>query len=123
MSIISGAGGSDCCAEKGLKKENKRCGSNTACARSCCFHVPYKGGRPQYTIDLITGRIDMVFASILEKLHAELVRILALADVKTQYGTGGLVARSNSPAEFSAFIRHEYDKWAKVLNAAGIRIE
>ena len=28
------------------------------------IHVPYKGGSPQYTIDLITGRIELAFASM-----------------------------------------------------------
>jgi tripartite-type tricarboxylate transporter receptor subunit TctC len=145
------------------------------------LHVPYKGGSPAYTIDLITGRIELAFASIapvmahiktgklrllavtgdqrgvefpeaptvseggvpgfdvrswygvlaaantpkaiIDKLHADLVRILASADVKTQYAAGGLVPTSNSPAEFGAFIRNEHDKWAKVIKAAGIRID
>ena len=28
------------------------------------IHVPYKGGSPQYTIDLITGRLELAFASM-----------------------------------------------------------
>jgi len=145
------------------------------------IHVPYKGGSPAYTVDLISGRIDLTFASILPsiphirsgklrllavtgaqrgtefpqaptvaesgiagfdvrswyglvaaagtpqptiaRLHAELVRALALADLKAQYATGGLVATSSSPAEFGAFIRNEHDKWAKVIKSAGIRVE
>ena len=36
---------------------------------------------------------------------------------------GGLVANSNSPAEFAAFIRREYDKWAQVVKTTGIRVD
>lgn len=145
------------------------------------IHVPYRGGSPQYTIDLITGRIDLLFASIrpvlphiksgrlrllaisadvrdptvpdaptiseagvpgfdvrswygliapagtpravIEKLHAEVARILALPEIKAQYATGGLTATSNTPAEFSAYIKREFDKWAKVIKAVGIRVD
>jgi len=145
------------------------------------IHVPYKGGSPAYTIDLIGGRIDMAFGSVLPsvphiktgklrlvavtgtqrgtefpeaptiaesglpgfdvrswygvlasagtpqatiaKLHTELARALSLPDVKAQYAAGGLVATSNTPAEFSAFVRAEHDKWAKVIKSAGIRLD
>ena len=144
------------------------------------IHVPYKGS-PQYTLDLITGRIDMAFASIaptlphvkggrlralgvsssnrdpqfpdipsiaesgvpgyemrswygvlatagtpqpvIDKLNGELVRMLALPDVRRIYLAGGLQAMSSSPAQFVAYIGRERDKWGKVVKAAGIRAE
>ena len=144
-------------------------------------HVPYKGS-PQYTVDLLAGRIDLVIAAagallphiksgrirllgvsagkrdpampdiptiseagapgfevvgwfgllttagtpapVVKKLHAEVVRILTLSDVKNVYLNSGLeVTTSSSPAEFDALIRSERDKWAKVIKAANIRIE
>ncbi len=144
-------------------------------------HVAYRGGSPAYTVDLITGRIDLIFASILpvvphiksgrlrliavssdtrdptmpdvptiseagvpnfdvrswygllasagtpqaviDKVHAEVVRILALPEIGTQYAIGGLVPTSNTPAEFSAYIKREYEKWAKVVKTVGIRLD
>ncbi len=63
-------------------------------------------------------------APVLRKLHAEAVRILALPEVKTAYANGSMdVAISASPAEFDAYIHNEREKWAKVIKAAGIRIE
>ena len=63
-------------------------------------------------------------ALIVNKLHAEVVRILALPDVKAIYVNGGMEATvSNSPAEFTAHIQKERDKWARVIKAANIRIE
>ncbi len=144
-------------------------------------HVPYKGS-PQYVVDLLAGRIDLVIAAagallpqiksgrlrllaisagvrdptmpdvptiseagvpgfevlgwfgllttagtpapVIRKLYAEVVRILALPDVKSFYLNAGLEAAvSKSPAEFDAFIRSERDKWAKVIKAANIRID
>jgi tripartite-type tricarboxylate transporter receptor subunit TctC len=144
------------------------------------IHVPYKGS-PQYTMDLITGRIELAFASlapviphvksgrlkalgtsanrrdpqfpdvptiaesgvpgydmrswygvlatagtppaVIEKLNGELVRILALPEVRAQYLVGGLHATSSSVAEFSAYIKSEHEKWARVATSAGIRAE
>jgi tripartite-type tricarboxylate transporter receptor subunit TctC len=152
----------------------------TAMTGTQLVHVPYKGS-PQYTLDLITGRIDLAFASIapvvphvksgrlkalgvstdkrdaqfpeiatiaesgvpgydmrswygvlatastpqpvLEKLQAELVRILALPDVRSIYLAGGLHAASSSPAEFAAYIKSEHEKWARVVKATGMRAE
>ena len=145
------------------------------------IHVPYKGGSPQYTIDLITGRIELAFASmapviphiksgrlkvlgtsanqrdpqfpevptiaesgvpgydmrswygvlatagtpqpVIDKLNTELVRILALPEVRTQYLAGGLHATSSSAAEFTSYIQSEHEKWARVAKSAGIRAE
>ena len=61
--------------------------------------------------------------AVIDRLNAELVRVLALPEVKAQYLTGGLVAVSSTPAEFSAYIRREYDKWGKVIRDAGIRAD
>jgi tripartite-type tricarboxylate transporter receptor subunit TctC len=32
----------------------------------------------------------------------------------------GLVVRTSTPQEFAAYIRSEFDKWAKVIKDAGI---
>lgn len=144
------------------------------------IHVPYKGS-PQYTIDIVAGRIDMVFSAIglgiphvkagrlrllgisagmrdpsmpdvptisesgvsgfdvrswygvlasagtpqatIDKLHTEIVRILALPEIRIQYAISGLTPVSSSPSEFRAYIRSEFEKWAKVVKAVGIRVD
>jgi tripartite-type tricarboxylate transporter receptor subunit TctC len=144
-------------------------------------HVAYRAGSAAYTVDLITGRIDLLFSSVLpviahvkagrlrllavsgdkreaewpavptvseagvpgfdvrswygllapagtpqatiDRIHAETTRILSLAAVQSQYAAAGLTATSTSPAEFSTFIRGEHDKWARVVKAAGIRLD
>jgi tripartite-type tricarboxylate transporter receptor subunit TctC len=63
-------------------------------------------------------------APVVQRLHTEVLRILALQEVKTTYLNAGMeTVASSSPAEFAAYIRSERDKWAKVIKAAGIRIE
>lgn len=60
---------------------------------------------------------------IIERLRAEVTRILALEDVKATYANAGLTPASNTPAEFGAYMRREFEKWSRVVKSAGIRPE
>ena len=44
-------------------------------------------------------------------------------DIKAGFAAQGAKALGGSPAEFAAFIKADYDKWGKVVGAAGIRPE
>jgi len=59
--------------------------------------------------------------AVIERLHAESVRILRNEEVKKMFLKGGLEVEGNSPAEFAATIREEVDKWKKLVKAAGIK--
>jgi tripartite-type tricarboxylate transporter receptor subunit TctC len=61
--------------------------------------------------------------NIVSYLHGETVRLLALPDTKERLATLGAEAVGNSPEEFRAFIRNEIAKWAKVVKAAGLKVE
>jgi tripartite-type tricarboxylate transporter receptor subunit TctC len=59
--------------------------------------------------------------AIIDKLHRETVRILALRDVRKRFAELGSEVIANSPAEFSAVIKAEIPQWAKLIKEAGIR--
>lgn len=59
---------------------------------------------------------------IVNRLHAEIVRIMGLADVRNRFVQLGVDPASSSPDEFTALIRSEYARWSKVIRAANIRI-
>lgn len=59
--------------------------------------------------------------AIIERLHAESVKIVRSAEVKTLFFRRGMEVDGNSPAEFAATIREEVDKWKKLVKAAGIK--
>jgi tripartite-type tricarboxylate transporter receptor subunit TctC len=59
--------------------------------------------------------------AIIERLHAETVRIVHHDEVKRIFLKSGLEVEGNSPAEFAATIREEIDKWKKLVKAAGIK--
>lgn len=60
-------------------------------------------------------------APIIDKIHRETVRVLALPDVRKRLGELGLDIVGSSPAEFAAVIRTEIPQWAKVIKDAGIK--
>lgn len=55
-------------------------------------------------------------------LNKEVVRILTLPDIKERLLTQGATPAPTTPEEFDAFIRSEVKRFAKVLIAAGARI-
>ena len=38
-------------------------------------------------------------------------------------GLGGQLAKPNTPAEFTAYIDKEIDRWGKIIRAANVRVE
>jgi tripartite-type tricarboxylate transporter receptor subunit TctC len=61
-------------------------------------------------------------ADIVEKLHRETVKVLAMADVRKQFDEFGLEPVGNTPAELAAIIKTETPEWAKVIKDAGIKL-
>ncbi|MBL8524669.1 MAG: tripartite tricarboxylate transporter substrate binding protein [Betaproteobacteria bacterium] len=57
---------------------------------------------------------------IVTRLNAELVKIIAMPDVRERLDTLGVDPVANSPEEFSAFQKAELAKWAKVVKDAKI---
>ena len=60
--------------------------------------------------------------NIVEKLHADTVKVLADADTKKRFADLGVEAKASTPAEFSAFIKAETDKYAKLIKEANIKV-
>ena len=60
---------------------------------------------------------------VVKKLNAEVVRILALPDVVERLTAAGVEIRTSTPEEWSGFVRSEIAKWAKVVKAAGVKVE
>lgn len=65
-----------------------------------------------------------VSPAIVQKLHAALVKGMGHPDLLERFASiGAAVQPSGSPAEFSVFIRKEYDRWGKVIKDANIHTE
>jgi tripartite-type tricarboxylate transporter receptor subunit TctC len=61
--------------------------------------------------------------AIVNRLHETIVQILKTPQAHERYANVGAEIRYNSPDEFAALIRAELAKWAKVIKAAGIRVD
>ena len=60
---------------------------------------------------------------IVALLHHEIVKIIALPEMKERLAAIGLEPVGDSPEEFSAQMKVEMEKWAKVIKAAKIKPE
>jgi tripartite-type tricarboxylate transporter receptor subunit TctC len=57
---------------------------------------------------------------IIDRLHGELIKALQSDEVKRILGTQGLDIRTSTPDEFAAYMKSEFNKWAKVVKDAGL---
>lgn len=57
---------------------------------------------------------------IANRLNGEVNRALGLADVRARLDALGLEAKAMAPGEFSAYVKSEVSKWAKIVKTAGV---
>jgi tripartite-type tricarboxylate transporter receptor subunit TctC len=60
---------------------------------------------------------------IVDRMYHEVVKILAMPDIKRIWDDQGAVAGGQPPAEFGKFVRGEVVRWGKVVKDAGIKID
>jgi tripartite-type tricarboxylate transporter receptor subunit TctC len=58
---------------------------------------------------------------VIERLHAESVKILARDDIRKSFLRQGMEAEGNTPQEFAAAISREIRQWQQLVKAAGIK--
>jgi len=58
---------------------------------------------------------------IVDRLNAEVARIIAKPAVRDAWAKQGAVPMTMSPSEFGAFLKSDIDKWAKVIDKAGLK--
>jgi tripartite-type tricarboxylate transporter receptor subunit TctC len=61
--------------------------------------------------------------AIVERLNRELQRFAASTDMKERAATQGAELVSDTPEEFTAYIRAQIAKWAPVVRAAGVKAD
>jgi tripartite-type tricarboxylate transporter receptor subunit TctC len=63
-----------------------------------------------------------VSKAIVDKFHADMVKVMQDPVVKGKFADLGVEAISSTPAEFGSFIRTEMDKFGKLIKEANIRV-
>lgn len=61
--------------------------------------------------------------AIRAKLHGVLTTVVQQPETRTQFEAQGADPVGSSPAEFSALIRREHERYGKVVKAAGVRVD
>lgn len=61
--------------------------------------------------------------NVVNRLYEGVASAIARPDVRERMLAGGLEPVGNAPVEFAGYLRAEVAKWAKVIRAAGIRVD
>lgn len=90
-------------------------------------NVPTIAESGQKGFDMVSWQAMFVPANtpqpVVDRLHAEVMKVLALPDVRARLKGFGMEPSSMTPAQVLAYQKVEVDKWAKVIKAANIKAE
>ncbi len=62
-------------------------------------------------------------AAIVDRLSAEMRKSLAKPETKERFKALGANAVGDTPAEFLDFLKRDYERWARVVKASGVKAE
>lgn len=84
-----------------------------------------EAGLPEYDFQLWFGVLAPAGTpkDIVDKLSAEIGRILALPDIRQQLAGHGLDVAYRTPEQFGTLMRSDLERFGKVIKAAGIKVE
>ena len=84
-----------------------------------------ESGVPGYEVSLWYGLIGpaRIPTDIVQRLNAEIVSALKQPSVRERLATEALEARSNTPDEFAKLLATDIERWAKVVQRVGIKVE
>jgi tripartite-type tricarboxylate transporter receptor subunit TctC len=90
-------------------------------------NVPTIAESGQKGFDMVSWQAMFVPANtpqpVIDRLHAEVMKVLALPDVQAKLKVFGMEPSGMTPAQLLAYQKTEVDKWAKVIKAANIKAE
>ena len=83
-----------------------------------------EAGLPNYVVDSWFGLVVPAAtpAHIVQRLNEEVIRIGKLPAVRERLEAQGLSVTTSSPEAFAQTIRADYDRWGRVVDAAGAKI-
>ena len=84
-----------------------------------------EAGVPGYEAGLWYGFVGpaRIPSEIVRRLNAEIVAVLKLSEVRERLASQGVDARPSTPEEFGRLLVSDLERWAKVVQRAGIRAE
>ncbi len=82
-----------------------------------------EAGYPGYALDIWLG-VSMpakVPQPIVNKVSADIVKVLNAPEVKARLAPQGVDVVTNSPQAMAKLVREDYARWGKIIKAAGIK--
>ena len=61
--------------------------------------------------------------AVVSRLSEEMRKSIAKPETRERFKALGAVAIADTPAEFAAFLRKDYERWARVIKASGVKAE
>ena len=61
--------------------------------------------------------------AIIERLHRELMQVMATPEIKHYFGEAGNEIVASTPAEMDSYFREERDRWARIVKETGAKID
>jgi tripartite-type tricarboxylate transporter receptor subunit TctC len=61
--------------------------------------------------------------AVLRKLNGEIARIVAMPEVRQEWAAQGATGMTQSVEEFDRYLRADIEKWAQIVQKAGIKAE
>ncbi|MDO9358200.1 MAG: tripartite tricarboxylate transporter substrate binding protein [Polaromonas sp.] len=90
-------------------------------------NVPTIAESGQKGFDMVSWQAMFVPANtpqpVIDRLHAEVMKVLALPEIQARLKGFGMEPSSMTPAQLAAYQKTEVEKWAKVIKAANIKAE
>ncbi len=62
-------------------------------------------------------------AAIVTRLNTELNKVLRSADLRKKFAADGIEAGGGTPADLATYLKSDFERWGKVVKAAGIKPE
>ena len=84
-----------------------------------------ESGLPGYEVSVWYGVLAPAAtpAAAITRLHSEISKIVQLADITARWALLGAEPLHNTPEQFSAYLKADIGKWAKVVSASGAKID
>src|SRR5688572_19403783 len=84
-----------------------------------------EAGVPGYDVSVWFGVLTVAGTppDVVKRLNVEMVKILTSPEVKERFGKIGVEVVAGTPEHFSAFLKSEVDRWARVIKEANIRAD
>ncbi|HUL93326.1 MAG TPA: tripartite tricarboxylate transporter substrate binding protein [Burkholderiales bacterium] len=61
--------------------------------------------------------------AVVSRLSEEMRKSIAKPETRERFKALGAVAIADTPAEFAAFLKKDYERWARVIKASGVKAE